>query len=151
MLSLLAAGDDGDLALPARLGAHCLGNFFSNRNRNDSDRGLDLCGRNRNRSAPQVRGSSVVGDPRVLARCGSATVSLSAKPSPRHCASLETIPSPRTPLKAPHHYVRASTYFDGFLVSQAPIDLTLNNAMVGAKKEEGLIAGCSPAISLATF
>jgi hypothetical protein len=31
------------------------------------------------------------------------------------------------------------------------IDLTLNNAMVGAKKEEGLIAGCSPAISLATF
>jgi hypothetical protein len=36
-------------------------------------------------------------------------------------------------------------------LSSGIIDITLNNAMVGAKKEEGLIAGCSPAISLATF
>src|SRR5207302_9627423 len=29
--------------------------------------------------------------------------------------------------------------------------LTLNNAMISSKKEEGLIVGCNPAISLATF
>jgi hypothetical protein len=31
------------------------------------------------------------------------------------------------------------------------IDLTLNNAMTSAKKGGALIAGCSPAVSLANF
>ena len=31
------------------------------------------------------------------------------------------------------------------------IDLTLNNAMTSAKKRGALIAGCSPAVSLANF
>jgi hypothetical protein len=45
----------------------------------------------------------------------------------------------------------AEKLVDGDFADEIIIYLTLNNAMVSAKKGEALIAGCSPAVSLANF
>src|SRR6266849_5052129 len=86
--SLLAAADDSNLAVPARVGADRIGYFLADGSSHDRDRRAVLGGGNRYSALDDKQHSCLVRDGHRAAACGVAVGRVPAKPSARDCSPL---------------------------------------------------------------